>query len=183
MKTSGKLLLTGLIATIVLVGASLTSVSAQENALSERHINHIRDNCVSAKNTLSQLHASDALLRVNRGQLYESISTKLMSRFNTRVSNNGFNNSDLVSVTTGYGRTLDAFRSSYQTYEEQLSVALRIDCQKNPTQFYEAVASARTKRSQVNSDIIRLNRYIDDYQKAVEALEKDINQADRSIQG
>lgn len=180
MITRKKILTASLITIFTLAGVSLAQVAAQEN-LSDRHLGQIRDNCISAQNTLTQLHTSDALLRVNRGQLYESTSTKLMTRFNTRVANNGFNNEALVSITDSYERTLDAFRASYKSYEEQLASALGIDCSKNPANFYDVVSSARTKRSQVHSDIIRLNRYITDYQEAVEKLESDIKTANGSV--
>jgi hypothetical protein len=122
---------------------------------------------------LNQLHASDALLRVNRGQIYESMSTKLMDRFNGRVSNNGFDNTNLVAITKSYGLMLDTFRLDYITYEKQLALAISIDCPNQPVEFYDAVLSARTKRSQVNADVIKLNQFIDQYQLAVNQFEKD----------
>lgn len=131
--------------------------------MTDAQISRIRSNCVSAKNTLNQLHASDALLRVNRGQIYESMTTKLMSRFNSRVDVNNLNSKDLVSVTNAYGGTLGNFRIDYQSYEEQLSTALKIDCTKEPVAFYDAVASARTKRSQVHDDVVALHQFISDY--------------------
>jgi len=129
-------------------------------------MNRIKSNCVSAKNTLNRLHASDALLRVNRGQIYESMSTKLMTRFNDRAQSNHLDTKALVGATTSYGTALATFRTNYQSYEEQLSNALRIDCTKEPAAFYDAVASARSKRSQVHDDVTVLHRHIDDYTAA-----------------
>lgn len=139
-------------------------------------LQRIQSSCLSATTTLNQLHASDALLRVNRGQLYESISTKLMSKFNTRLTRNSFNATDLVTVTTSYNRTLDTFRTDYQAYEVQLSAALRIDCTKQPAEFYDAVASARTKRNQVHADIVQLDTNIDQYQAAFHSFEANYQQ-------
>ena len=149
--------------TVVVAGLLFASVSAEPSPTTESQINRIKANCTSAKNTLSQLHASDALLRVNRGQIYESMTTKLMSPFNARIASNSLDASDLVTVTSNYGIALTTFRNDYQAYEEKLSLALRIDCSKEPVSFYDAVTSSRTKRVQVHQDVVKLHQFIDKY--------------------
>lgn len=151
---------------VLAVFSVVNLVNAQGATITDAQMTRIRSNCISAKNTLNQLHASDALLRVNRGQIYESMTTKLMSRFNSRVESNHLDASKLVSVTQSYGSALTQFRTDYQSYEEQLSNALSIDCTKEPIAFYDSVASARTKRSRVHSDVVILHQYIDDYSSA-----------------
>ncbi len=152
---------------------SYINVSATDTPMSAQQIDRIYGSCTLAKNTLNQLHASDALLRVNMGQIYESMSTKLMSKFNTRVSNNKFDNSNLASITNSYNSTLDTFRSDYIKYEEQLTSANNIDCKKQQVSFYDAVSSARNDRIQVHDDVVKMNQYIDQYQAAVNQFEKD----------
>lgn len=173
MKINLKLLAACLLMAVVLSGSLLVYVSAQNTSMTDQQIDKIRANCVSAKNTLNQLHVSDALLRVNRGQVYELMSTKLMNRFNSRLANNSLNNNNLVVVTTSYESMLDTFRSDYITYEEQLSSAIAIDCSKQPVAFFDAISSARTERVKVHADILKLNGYIDQYQSAVTQFEKD----------
>lgn len=172
MKTHKRLLFVVLTLAIILSGMSLISVAA-ENTMTNQQIDRILTNCVSTKNTLNQLHASDALLRVNRGQIYESMSTKLMNGFNGRVSNNNFDNSNLVSISTSYDMALNTFRLDYKTYEEHLASAIGIDCSKQPVSFYDAVALARSERSRVHDDILKLNQYVDEYKAAVVQFEKD----------
>lgn len=161
-------------------GLCFFQVAAQETTITSQQADLIKDNCVSVKNTLTQLHASDALLRVNSGQVYESISTKLMKGFNTRVGNNHYNNADLLAATAAFDSTLNTFRSDYISYEEQLSTAISIDCSKQPVAFYDAVAVAQTKRDQVHADIVRLNKYITQYQLAIDQLEKDYQSGNAS---
>lgn len=173
MKISKKLFLFCLVFIALLSSASLISVAAQDNTITDQQIQQIRDNCLSTKNTLNQLHASDALLRVNRGQLYESMSIKLMNGFNGRVSNNNLNNNNLVSVTNNYNSTFNTFRLDYKTYEEHLSLAIGIDCLKQPVSFYDAISLARTDRNRVHADIEELNLYVNQYQSAINQLEKD----------
>lgn len=153
------------------IAASLLSVFALKNSyadnLSADQTARIQANCLSIKGSLNQLHASDALLRVNRGQIYESMGAKLMGNFNSRLSNNGLDNKGLVSVANEYQTALATFRTDYQAYEQQLSATIRVDCTKDPTSFHNALLDARTKRSTVHNDVVHLNQYIDDYRSAV----------------
>lgn len=141
--------------------------------LTDEQVIQVKNNCVTVTSTLNQLHASDALLRVNSGQIYESLSTKLMDKFNSRIANNHYGNSTLVSITTNYKTTLDTFRRDYINYEEQLTRALDTDCESQPVAFYDAVASARVKRVLVYADVAKLNQYIEDYKAAVAQFELD----------
>ncbi|MDB5160520.1 MAG: exported protein of unknown function [Candidatus Saccharibacteria bacterium] len=154
-----------------LIAASLLSVFALKNTyaedLSADQVSRISANCLSIKGSLNQLHASDALLRVNRGQIYESMGSKLMGNFNARLGNNGLDNKGLVVVSDEYQTALATFRNDYQAYEKQLSTTIKIDCSKDQVGFHTALLDARTKRTTVHDDILHLNQYIDDYRSAV----------------
>ena len=158
----GTLILTATLA----VFFSVTVANAQ-GPLSESQREEIRTNCTTIKNDISQLQASDALLRVNRGQVYESIRSSLMETFNTRLSNNNLDTRGLSVVTNRYGAALDDFRTNYQTYERQLTAALRIDCTEDPDGFHFAVENARTERATLNRTVARLHQVMDDYRNAV----------------
>src|SRR6266496_4501196 len=136
---------------------------AEAAPMTEAHIEQIRANCVDAQSILTQLHASDALLRVNRGQLYESISTKLMAPFNSRVALNKYDGSKLVEQSVAYDRQLDEFRSNYKDYDEAISKALKINCINEPVAFYDSVADARTKRQIVHQSTVVLQTTIQNY--------------------
>lgn len=144
-----------------LVGAT---THAENAVLSDTELNYIKSNCIPAKNTLNQLHASDALLRVNRGQVYESITTKLMQRFAHRVENNKLDASSINAVLANYTAALAAFRADYIVYEQSLTTAIHADCSTSPSDFYGAVSEAKSRRLVVHSDIERLNSLIDQYQ-------------------
>lgn len=169
------LALFGLAVITAVCGASFSNASAQNETLSDHQIELIKSNCVTTKNTLNQLHASDGLLRVNRGQIYESMLTKLMDRFNSRLATNNFGNGNLVLSAGNYKYMLDKFRTDYKAYEEQLSMALSINCSTQPSDFYYSVVSAREKRLLVHSDVTNLNNYIDRYKSDVLQFEKDYN--------
>lgn len=166
MKTIRRLLALGIIASLSLLFVS-TTARAQSVVLTEGDTARITANCQSVKSSLNQLHATDALLRVNRGQVYEAMASKLMEPFNARLNNNRLDSKATSAVLSSYRSALDTFRSDYQLYEQQLSFGLRIDCQKQPEAFYRALEEARSRRAVVRADVLRLNRYIDDYRSAV----------------
>src|SRR5690606_19742079 len=111
--------------------------------------------------------ASDALLRVNRGQIYESLASKLMDRFNDRLGSNSLDNKAMLTVTGSYRTQLNTFRSDYISYEQKLAAALAIDCTNRPAEFHTTVQEARKLRSTVHSDVVKLHQYIDDYRSSV----------------
>jgi hypothetical protein len=147
--------------------------------MTEAQIQRIRSNCVEAQSTLYQLHASDALLRVNRGQLYESMSTKLMEPFDSRLTLNSFNPSDLVSIAANYDAKLTEFRTDYQQYEEAMSRTLAMNCTNQPVAFYDSVADTRSKRTKVHDATLVLHQLIADYKNAFEAFAKNFKETDK----
>jgi len=166
MNIRTRLVVFGLIAAVLLSTFGLQKVSATD--LSDEQLARIGANCLTIKSSLNQLHASDALLRVNRGQIYESMGTKLMNNFNGRLGSNSLDNKGLVAVTESYQTALTAFRNDYRTYEQQLSTAIKVDCVKDPAAFHDAVENARTKRTKVHTDVLRLHQYIDDYRSTID---------------
>lgn len=153
-------------------------VMAQDDdaVMTEEHIERIRSNCVDAQSILSQLHASDGLLRVNRGQLYESVSTKLMAPLNSRITLNRLDGVELVSIATEYGRQLTEFRNSYQSYEEAMTDTLRINCVSQPVAFYDSVADTRDKREQAHDSAMKLHDMIEEYKQAFEDFVKNFQE-------
>jgi hypothetical protein len=171
-----------LIGLVVAAGALVWipgATHAQSAPMTEAHIQRIKANCVDAQSILTQLHASDALLRVNRGQLYESISSKLMAPFNSRVALNKFDGSKLVAQSATYETQLNEFRSYYKSYEEAMSKTLRINCVNEPVAFYDSVADARTKRQQVHQKIVALQSIIQAYKAEFERFAQQLEEERR----
>lgn len=161
------------IAVFVVLGALFAVVGAQQVAaqssvlLTEEQQRQLQTNCTTIKSSLSQLHASDALLRVNRGQIYEAMKSRLMDRFNARLTSNSLDARGLISTTQDYQEALERFRSNYQQYERQLAALIRIDCVENPQSFYTTLQDAREKRGQVYETVTAMDQLIDDYRTGV----------------
>lgn len=168
MKRFGLFLIIGS-ASLALFCGALNFASAQEAPpMDDAHIERIRANCTYAKSALNRVYESDGLLRVNRGQLYESVSTRLMTNLNSRIILNRLDGVELISITNSYERALTDFRTNYQQYEQQLSQAISIDCTKQPVAFYDAVTSARQKRTAVYDSVASLNGQASKYKDAFE---------------
>lgn len=163
-----------LIATAIAGGAAVSAVALAEETppMTEEHIARIRDNCVDAQSILFQLHASDAGLRVNRGQIYESIATKLIAPFNSRLVLNRINEESLLSSASAYEKQLQVFRSQYQQYEEAMSATLRINCVNQPVAFYDNVADTRKKRQLTHQSSVELQAIIKQYGADVDTFAK-----------
>lgn len=173
MQMSKRLLIISLILSATFCSVALSNVFAQTVPMTDQQVELIRNGCTSTKSTLNQLHSSDALLRVNIGQIYESMSAKLMENFNSRVALNNYDGVSLVVATTSYQQLLDSFRTDYMIYEKQLSSAISIDCSSQPVSFYDAVALAKIKRELVHNDVIALNQSLDQYNLVLGQFEND----------
>lgn len=147
-----------------------SQVGAQDQPMTESHIERIKANCVEAQTQLTRIHTNDALLRVNRGQLYERILTKLMSPFNSRVALNNLNGSTLVSVSATYEQQLMAFRTYYREYDESMTATLKINCINQPVAFYDSVVVTRSKREKVHESTGQLQQSIQNYKKEFESF-------------
>lgn len=161
----------GLIGVFLATALAAQSVNAQ-TSLPESQVENIRQNCVTAQTTLSQLHVSDALLRVNRGTLYENISTKLMAQLNSRIALNRLEGIRMSSITLEYDRQREIFRTSYIRYEESMSNTLKINCAEKPVEFYESVELTRQQRNALHESTLAITALLSDYKTAFEDFAK-----------
>lgn len=158
---------------VVLFGALISqTVRAEEgpSALSQAHIERIMQNCTAARASLEQLHISDALLRADRGKLYEAISTKLLVPLSSRITLNRLDGLNLASTTREYDARLGVFRASYKEYEESMSKTLAIKCTEKPEEFYYSVVATRQKRQKLHGDTAQLSSLLKEYKTDFEAF-------------
>lgn len=159
----------GLLTTLAisgLVGFGFAKVQASDTSatvLTESQIESIKDRCLASKVALNKLHSTDALLRVNLGQKYENISSRLMAPLNSRVALNSYDSLDLVETTVDFNRALDVFRSQYRTYELSVDRAIDIDCQQNPVEYYAAIGLFRQQRADLHTATNEVNRLTQQY--------------------
>ncbi len=149
MKIRKLILLSGVFGAVLLAVVS-TQTSQAEVVISQKQIRSIQTHCVENQAALNQLHQTDAFLRIDRGNLYRTISDKLMTPLNTRLTANELPNDALVAVTKQFNAQYQQFYKNYITYDTSLSKLLSIDCTKEPVGFYNALIKTREDRQQLS---------------------------------
>ena len=173
------------IAIAVVVGLSGSVVRAEDQSLilSDEQIDLIRSNCVDTQSTLQRVHASDALARVNLGQRYETISTKLMAPMNSRISLNRLDGLDMAKTTVDFNTQLDDFRSLYQQYEQTLLRTIQLKCRDQPVGFYDTLSLSRNHRAAVHESVKMLNGLIVQYAEQYEAFKAELIKTRKATNG
>lgn len=156
-------------------------VSAEAEPLTDRQIDIIRANCLSAQSTMQQLQRSEAATRVNRGRGYESIS-KLMAALNSRVALKKLNAPGLNSSTAEMQKRFNSFKDDYSTYEDSLNTLVKMPCSEQPVTFYDTLTNVRQLRARVADDIDGINEMLDNYQTGVDSLRSNLGISARASQ-
>lgn len=163
-----RIFLSGIAIILVLVFAQPAG-AAESSELSFEKLEEVKANCVEVQVVMQKIQYNDAATRVNRGQGYESLVTRMMIPMNGRTAVNGLSSSaaNLAGITTNYQQSLDNFKNTYERYDNALTLALRIKCQEKPADFYKLLTEARKQRSNVAHEVATLSEYIEAYRQAV----------------
>lgn len=160
------------------------SLSAAPVPLTDAKIENIRQNCLSAQVALQRIQRNDAATRVNRGQVYEIILTRLMSPFNGRLAFNRLDEASTFTATTKkYEQAVNKFKEDYATYEDLLSSVLKIKCQNQPVTFYDTLTATREARIVVARDIDDISKILQEYSGLTDALQKSLPQNGNAVTG
>jgi hypothetical protein len=155
-----------LIAVAIIVTLTGGVAQAQEQTpliLDDAQISHIRTRCVDVQSFLSRLRANDGLRRVNLGQQYETISTRLMAPMNSRIALNKLDGVDLTKTAVDFNTQLDVFRESYREYEKAITTTIDMKCKDQPVTFYDSVMAARAKRVVLKESMAELSVLLQRY--------------------
>lgn len=127
-------------------------------------------NCSSIKVRLQQVRVNDSLTRVNYGQAYESLIKNVMTPANTRLVANLYDASSLVTLTSDFNNNLIKFRTNYQSYKNGVDELINMDCINRPDEFYQKLESIRSKRGQLENDLVDMDEQVLNYQAEVARL-------------
>lgn len=172
-------LISGLAIVGLIVGAPVAYADDTATTLTDDDLTTIRRNCVSVQSTLDRVHESDALSRVNLGQQYETIATKLMAPFNSRVALNRLDGVALTQTTVAFNNELDEFRALYQQYEQTVLKAIQLKCTAQPVTFYDTLHLARSQRAAVRAATMEMSKLVTQYSDQVKTLEQSVKEAKR----
>ncbi len=163
--------------TIAIIGLALvyapSSVYAQDTAMQQSYegvSEKIKSNCDSIKTTLRRIHTNDALLRVNIGQQYSSMSSQFMARLNSRLALNRIDSTELVGVTNQFELDRSNFSQKYVEYEAAMAGLIKTDCRNDPARFYASLLDSRDKRQELSKTVQAMNSSMNLYQVGVEHM-------------
>lgn len=170
-----------LVSVIVVIGDSGSRVVATEGQLkpgvkNDALFQNVTIDCLDVKFKLTSVHQEDGLNRVNSGQLYEAVSTKLMARLGSRIVENRLDGAELIKKASEYETALDNFRNHYQTYEVAMNALIKSDCSTQPVIFYNDLQRVRDLRAEVDTDTQQLTRITMEYYDAFLAFSERISQ-------
>lgn len=137
----------------VLLGAVFVFGQARASAattITPEIVERVKTHCVDNQSRLNRLHKTDAFLRTERGNVYRTISDKLMVPLNRRLAANQLDGGALLTITADYNDAYTDFYDAYIDYDNALSKVLEIDCSKEPVTFYNALLEVREKRAKLS---------------------------------
>ena len=138
----------------VLIGAVFVFNDGRASAsttITPEVVERVKARCVDNQSRLNRLHKTDAFLRTERGNVYRTISDKLMVPLNRRLAANQLDGGALLTITADYNDAYTDFYDAYIEYDNALSKVLDIDCSKEPVSFYNALIDAREKRAKLSA--------------------------------
>lgn len=138
--------------------------------LTPEALDAIRQRCVTTQSELALLHSNDTLLRVNQGQRYESLMSRLMSPMNSRLVLNRYDAGSFVTITNDYEKKLATFRNTWIDYEKKLQQTFSGDCQKDPVKFYNDIQAVKSLRQTLRQNVVALNADIGKYRDTLESF-------------
>lgn len=147
------------------VGASFAGAQELDD---ERKVS-VSQTCVNAQSNLQRLGSSDTTTRINRGRDYDQI-LKLFYLMNTRVASNNITEPKLSEITKKFEDELATFRENYNLYNDQLRNAVDFGCVDEPQGFYDSLDSTRGRRANLNSNVVKLDTLIEEYQQTIKEL-------------
>lgn len=178
MRRIGKLFLLCLIATLIFTNhtkAQSFGVSGQLKPNDSVLYNSITMNCPDVKNRLVKIHENDGLARVNAGQQYDSVATKLMARFNSKIAESRLDGGKLFSYAAEFESHLTKFRDQYRRYETGMTQLIKSDCDAYPQNFYYLLDAVRSERQKVQDEVVKLHEIAADYRNEVKKFSKNYN--------
>ena len=127
-------------------------------------------NCSSVRVAIKNIHTNDALTRVNVGQRYNSISTKLVARLNGRLAVNKLDSSKLVNITNDFESARLKFNSNYNDYDTTMTELDHANCSEDVAGYYQKLVAAREARNRLSENVKTLNDLLIKYRAEVQVV-------------
>lgn len=170
MKKSAFYLTSFLIGSSLLVAPQVVLAQTADITSDAELVKTLRRNCSAVRVAIKNIHTNDALTRVNVGQRYNSISTKLMARLNGRLAVNKLDSSRLVNITNDFESTRLRFNSNYNDYDTAMTELDHTNCTDDVARYYQKLVTAREARNRLTEDVKTLNELLVKYRAEVQVV-------------
>lgn len=145
----------------------------QPAVLTDDQVEHIRNNCADTQTALRSLYATDAVARVNLGQQYEAVITRLMAPMNSRVLLNSLDGIELAKTTVALNNELDNFRKNlYSPYKDGMTDIIAMKCYDQPIEFYDKLVTILDLRVKLRTSVDKMNKLLTQYRDQLATVEK-----------
>jgi hypothetical protein len=124
------------------------------DTLDPARLSLIQDHCTVLQTSLDQLQRRDLVARTNRGREYETVIAQL-SAFSQRLRNNSKSSQALDETLNKFRTTVDAFRSNYVEYDNNMNALRQIDCRNRVTDFAVSLQRTAIMRAQVGAEVTK----------------------------
>lgn len=161
--------LAGWLACSIIVAAL---ISTPADGLSEAQKSAISQNCLTIKQTLSQLQKVDSRTRTYLGTTYETIANKFITPLNLRLVNNY--RPILSNIQSDFMSAQNKFRDAYTEYMREMEGLIGVDCQNNPEEFYTRLVAVRDKRAKLRSSTETMSKLANDQYKSAKKLQESL---------
>ena len=168
-----RILASSIIATVLALTPAVSFAVNDAAVLTDDQVEYIRNNCTDTQTALKSLYATDAVARVNLGQQYEAVATRLMVPMNNRVLLNKLDGAELSKTTVEFNKELDNFRKAlYPPYKNAITSLVGMNCYNQPIEFYDGVVEALAMRAGLRSSVEKLGKLLTQYRSQVAEVEK-----------
>lgn len=96
------LLFVGCLCLVTVFAVGTLQPARGKDIITDAQIKTIKMHCTDILASLNSLQQNDTLLRHDRGELYRTLSDKLMVPLNQRIASNQLDGADLVKTTANY---------------------------------------------------------------------------------
>ncbi|MBQ6510564.1 hypothetical protein IJI94_01190 [Candidatus Saccharibacteria bacterium] len=152
---------------LTLASCSFFSLKTYAEAASESQKEVISEYCNTIKQSLKTIQYFDVDNRVKLGSKYETALSKFMTPFNVRAVKNNLLPSELTDLQKKFAEQKTTFAADFTTYSKQLEELIAVDCQKDPSSFYDKLLNTREAREKVKQDTTNLNNILRKYKEIV----------------
>lgn len=150
----------------MMLSIAVCSVVSLPASAAEPSESLIKANCQQSQSILNQIEKSDAVIRINRGRVYND-AQDLLYAMSARLTDNRVSIPNISTIMSDYDHALAEFRKNYNDYDDKLNDLIEMKCAEKPSDFYDQLKDLRDTRKTLGENVKKLDQLIKDYDQAI----------------